>query len=391
MPSRSSISLPIPVLLTVRELDQGGVERDVAKIAQYLDRALFDPHVATYFAHGLRYEELKEAGIPIMQMPVRSIFSPKAAQSAFRLRQYIQTHRIQVVHSYDVSGILAVPVARLARVPVVIGSQLSYRSLLDSRTQFLLRAVDPIADAILANCEAIRKYLIESEGLKPDRVEMCYNGVETDVFFPAPAVSKPDVLDKNAITIGSVCALRHEKNLGLLIEAFARVRNAGTGPKMQLLFVGSGVERESLEQRAKDLGILDSTIFIPATRDVATWLRAIDIFVLPSYSEAFSNSLLEALACGCAAIASRVGGSPEMIGDDERGLLFESNNCDDLSSKLSRLVHDSELRKTLGARAAAFAKEKLSIEIAARTTGAIYSKWLQRKVKGFNRDEPSSQ
>ena len=281
------------------------------------------------------------------------------------------------MHAYDVSGILSVPVARLAGVDVVIGSQLSYRDLLDSRTQFLLRATDPVADAILANCEAIRQYLIEREGLRPDRVEMCYNGVDTTEFFPAPT-EKPAPLDPAAVVIGSVCALRHEKNLGLLLEAFAKIRPA-VPSRLQLLFVGSGVEREALVQKARKLGVDDVTLFIPATREVPQWLRAIDIFVLPSYSEAFSNSLLEALACGCSAVASRVGGSPEMLGANERGLLFETGKVEGLADCLRTLALDADLRRTLGANAATFAREKLSIEIAARNTGEIYLKWLRRK------------
>ena len=89
------------------------------------------------------------------------------------------------------------------------------------------------------------------------------------------------------------------------------------------MIVGSGVELESLQENAGRLGIGDAIDFVPATRDVPDWLRKIDIFVLPSYSEAFSNSLLEAMACGCAVVGSRVGGTPELTGsNEERGLLF---------------------------------------------------------------------
>src|SRR6185312_10530777 len=124
--------------------------------------------------------------------------------------------------------------------------------------------------------------------------------------------------------IGIVCALRREKNLPLLQEAFAKVH--ASHPEVRLVIIGSGVELNSLQENAGRLGITGAIDFIPATPDVPDWLRKMDIFVLPSYSEAFSNSLLEAMACGCAVVGSRVGGTPELTGSsEERGLLFPSD------------------------------------------------------------------
>ena len=363
----------MPVLLTVRELDQGGVERDVTKIAMHLDRARFAPHVAAFYAHGLRYEELRAAGIPILDLPLRSLISLDAVRLAATMRRYLKQHAIEVVHAYDASGVFTTPVARLAGVPVVIGSQLSYREILDQRTQKLLRWSDAVPDAILVNCEAIRKYMIEHEHVKAERIEICYNGVDTTQFYPPP--SRPEA----ASTIGVVCALRAEKNLPLLQEAFASAWRMY--PELKLKIVGSGVELNALQENAARLGIERATIFVPATPNVPDQLRSMDIFVLPSYSEAFSNSLLEAMACGCAVIGSRVGGMPELTGDhEERGLLFTSGDVQGLATQLKRLIEDPKLRQDLGRRAAQFAKERLSIQIAAERTGAMYERVRLRKA-----------
>lgn len=364
---------PIPVLLTVRELDQGGVERDVTKIAMHLDRSRFEPHVAAFYTHGLRYEELRAAGIPILDLPLRSLLSVDTLRLAAKLRRYILQHGIQVVHAYDASGVFTTRVARLARVPLVIASQLSYREILDPRTQQLLRWSDRVPDAVLVNCDAIRKYMVEREHVAAERIEIVYNGVDTAQFYPPP--SRPE----QATTIGVVCALRAEKNLPLLQEAFAKVR--GLQPNLKLVMIGSGVELGALQANAERLGIADASSFVPATRDVPDWLRAIDIFVLPSYSEAFSNAILEALACGCAVIGSRVGGTPELTGNqEEQGLLFESGDVDGLATQLKRLIVDSQLRRELGKRAAQFAREQLSVQIAAERTGAMYERLLLRKA-----------
>ncbi len=362
----------IKVLITVRELNQGGIERDVAKIATHLDRERFDPYVMAFWAHGFRYEELRAAGVPVIEIPVRSLTSLETLRLGAKFRQYIRQQGFQVVHSYDASYVFACSVARLSGVPLTIGSQLSYLDTVDQRTEMWLRLGSRVPNVMLGNCEAMRRYLIEDEHVPAERVEMIYNGVDTTQFYP------PESRPAKASTIGIVCALRVEKNLPLLQQAFAKVHAAH--PELRLVIVGSGVELESLQENAGRLGIGDAIDFVPATRDVPEWLRKIDIFVLPSYSEAFSNSLLEAMACGCAVVGSRVGGTPELTGsNEERGLLFLSGDADALANQLERLVTDDTLRRDLGAKAAKFAKESLSIEIAAERTGAMYEKWLARK------------
>ena len=368
---------PVPVLIMARELDQGGVERDVAKIATGLDRSRFEPHVGAFYPYGMRYEDLRAAGVPILPLPLTSLLSRGAISAAARMRRYIREHGIKIVHSYDASGVFGLPTALLCGVPVRIGSQLSYRDLLDARTQKLLRLSDRFADAVLVNCEAMRRYMVNDEHIAADRVEICYNGVETTRFFPNPA-PRPEPVAGASLVIGTVCALRPEKNLTVLQEAFARVLPREGA--MKLVFVGSGRELAGLQGNAVRLKIEHASVFVPATPAVAQWLNAIDIFVLPSYSEAFSNSLLEAMACGCAVIGSRVGGTPELTGENgERGLLFRSGDSDELAARILRLAENADLRTDLGRRAARFAKESLSIEIAACRTAEIYEKWLERK------------
>ena len=373
-PSRTG---PVPVLLMVRELDQGGVERDVTKIAVRLDRSRFSPHVAAYYAHGMRYEELVSAGIPILELPMRKLASIDTLRLALKLRSYIRTHGIKIVHSYDSSGIFGLMVAQVAGVPVVIGSQLSYRNILDRNTRRLLRLSDRYSDALLVNCDAIRRYMIEVEQVPARKVELCYNGVVTTEFFPDHR-DRHESLTGASLVIGTVCVLRPEKNLHLLQEAFSRVAHLRSG--LKLVIVGSGPGLDRLNENAHRLGIYESSMFVPATREVASWMRAMDIFVLPSYSEAFSNSLLEAMACGCGVIGSRVGGTPELIGTDgQSGLLFESGNLDQLTDRLSHLIQNDGLRLAMGAKAAARASTNLCIDRAVAVTAGIYDRLLTRK------------
>jgi glycosyltransferase involved in cell wall biosynthesis len=367
---------PVPVLFMVRELGLGGIERDVTKLALRIDRTRFTPYVATYKPEGPRHDELRLAGVPILHLDFPSLLSIQAIRAAAKFAAFVRQHRIKVVHAFDPSSVFGVPLARLLRVPVVMSSQLGHRELHDPRTRKQLRLVDRLSDVVVVNCEALRRHLTTKFAVPAERIELCYNGVETREFF-AGAQQRPRELAGDPLVIGAICVLRPEKGLNLLQAAFARVRHLVPGSK--LLIVGNGPERESLEANGERLGIAEDTIFLPATASVAPFMRSIDIFVSCSHSEAFSNALLEAMACGCCVVGSRVGGTPELIGENQRGLLFEKGSVDDLADQLSRLMRDPILRKSLAEKAAEHARTELTMEANVRRNMQIYDSLLERK------------
>jgi glycosyltransferase involved in cell wall biosynthesis len=102
------------------------------------------------------------------------------------------------------------------------------------------------------------------------------------------------------------------------------------------------------------------------------WLRSFDIFVLPSLEEALSNSLMEAMACGCPAIASSVGGNPELIEDGVRGLLFKRLDTAGLAQALRRLIEDDALRRSFAGAGEHFIRDHFSRRASADRMGEIY-------------------
>src|SRR5205823_11528833 len=117
---------------------------------------------------------------------------------------------------------------------------------------------------------------------------------------------------------------------------------------------------------------VEAVHFEPATPHVAEWLSAIDIFVLPSRSEALSNSLMEAMACGCCPVASNVGGNPELVRAGETGLLFRAGDPEDLASSLRTLIGQPDLRRDLAAHAESLIRANFSTAAAARRMAEIY-------------------
>jgi glycosyltransferase involved in cell wall biosynthesis len=364
---------PWPVLLVTRELGLGGSERQLAETALALDRACWQPHVACFTAGGFRARELVDAGVPVLKLGLRSLVSPSAIASAVRLGRYVNRHGIRLVHAFDVpADLFAVPAARLYRVPVVLSSQRAHRDLTPGPSRHLLRLTDRIVDAIVVNSQAVARQLTAEDAVPASMIRLAYNGLDTAIFRrEGPRAETPWPAGSGPVT-GVICALRPEKGLHLLLDAFAQVRRG------KLLIVGSGTALPDLQARAQSLGLSGDCHFQPAQSTVAPWLRAIDIFVLPSLSEALSNALLEAMGCGCCPIASDTGGNPELVRDGETGLLFPSGNAGALAGRLRMVLAHPELRQKLAAAAAHRAHRDFTREVAAARMAEIYREFLER-------------
>jgi glycosyltransferase involved in cell wall biosynthesis len=264
-----------------------------------------------------------------------------------------------------------VPAARMFGVPAVLSSQRAHRDLTPGLTRHLLRLTDGMVDAVVVNSRAVRDQLVAEDRVPPHRIRLCYNGIDT-VRFGAGRCAH------SGLVIGVVCAFRREKDLPTLLEAFAAVRTIRPG--LKLLLVGGGPAGDEIRKRACDLALGDDCTFEPATTDVPRWLRTIDIFVLPSLSEALSNSLMEAMACGCCVVASRTGGNHELVEHERTGMLFRPGDPGDLAKCLRLLIEHDFLRERLAAAGAAYIHENFSISAAARTMGDIYLEFLERAV-----------
>jgi glycosyltransferase involved in cell wall biosynthesis len=365
----SAIRQPISVLMLARVLDAGGIERAVSQFARHLLEQGIQPHVGCFNPGGMRWREIEAAGIPVLPVPVKSFRSKSAIEGARVMRDYIVEQDIRLVHAFDVpADIFAVPLTRVLRVPV-LSTQQCYRDLSPFHIRLIMALIDRMAAGVLVNCEALADHLCSDWKLGRNRIHVCNNGYEPEEFH-CDNRKRPPALAGASTVIGTVAVLRPEKNLKILIEAFARVHQIDR--QTRLVIVGSGPVKAELMRQAASLQVADECIFQDAVSKPAEWMRAIDVFVLSSTTEGSSNSLLEAMACGCCPVASRVGGSPELIRDREHGVLFKSGNVDELTDALVNLVRHPEERQRIAESAAAFAKENLTIRQACKRLADIY-------------------
>jgi L-malate glycosyltransferase len=360
---------PYPVLLLTRSLGLGGTERQLAEIAKALDRTAFRPHVGCFHAEGFRAEELQAAGVPVVRFPVTSFVRPSVISGLLAMGRYIGEYGIQLVHTFDVPlNLFGVPAARLFRAPRVLSSQRAHRALTPGVRRRLLRLTDRMVDGIVVNSEAVRRELLEEDRVPARLIHLCYNGIDA-AFFECSR--RPMT---GPLVIGVICALRPEKGLETLMEAFARLTSPQSMARLRI--IGSGPSLPSLQQLAQKLKLDGRCTFEPATKNVPAALEQIDIFVLPSLSEALSNSLMEAMASGCCVVASKTGGNPELVTDQQSGLLFPPGDSAALAACLDLLLRNGGLRSRLAAAGAERMRSEFTLERAARRMAEIYAEVL---------------
>jgi L-malate glycosyltransferase len=187
-------------------------------------------------------------------------------------------------------------------------------------------------------------------GLPPHRTRTIFNGVDTRRFLPRP---RPG----GTVELITIANLVKTKGTHHLLGALGRLRS----PRVRLRVVGDGPELPSLRALAVELGIQHQTEFLGLRNDVHELLGSSDICFQPALLEAFGLTIAEAMACGCAVVASRVGGIPELIQHGRTGLLVEPGDEAGFAAALDRLLRDPVLRHQLGGWARQHAREHFEL------------------------------
>src|SRR5262249_38099065 len=149
---------------------------------------------------------------------------------------------------------------------------------------------------------------------------------------------------------------------------------------LDLVLAGDGPDRSKLEAQARALGLGENARFLGVRHDIQSLYAAVDVFALPSLEEGSPNALLEAMACGRAIVASRVGGVPEVVEDGRSGLLVEPGSPAALAEALARLASDAPLRHRLGREAARRVRERFDIARMAETHATLYRDLLGARL-----------
>jgi glycogen synthase len=291
--------------------------------------------------------------------------------AAARLRTLARFNRYDVYHYYFAlpTGLLTfVPGPQRSRPYVVSlrGSDVpGYETSLARHHKLLLpltRRIWRDAYRVVANSHDLRRLALKS--MPELSVDVILNGATV------PAVAADSKAGRTSVRILAVSRLIARKGLGTLITALSRLR----GEAVSLDIAGEGPLSEPLRQLARSHGIADRVRFhgfLDRAR-LDLLLAEVDIFVLTSVAESCSMALLEAMGAGLPLIATRVGGTSELIEHGTNGLLIKPQNVEELSAALQTLVRDPAQRQRFGAANRALARDRFSWQAVARQYEAIF-------------------
>jgi len=228
-------------------------------------------------------------------------------------------------------------------------------------------------EAIIAISSATRDALARYEFMPRSKIQVIYNGITAvDVSKNASKdlMSRLGIPD-DAFVIGTISRLEPIKNQKMTVQCFAALYRRYDN--VWLLVVGDGTDRISLEAQAKSLDVEDRIVFTGFIGDPAIYLSLFNVFVLPSFTEGTSMTLLEAMSFGIPCVASRVGGTPEVVSDNRTGILFDVNKLDEFTIGVERLIRDPYLCSTMSHAALGVFEERFSSSVMKREYLRVYT------------------
>ena len=380
------------VVLLAGQLGRGGAEAQLVELAAGLDRARYDVSVLLLGARNEHAERLAAAGVPVASLGKRGPWDVAVAR---RLARYLREQRPDLLHATLFhANLLAAAVARRAGVGALVLSQRgSYEHNLPLPVpafwRGLARRAARRADALIVNSAAAAQEE-RAAGVPAAKIVTIPNGVAIPA---APSPSRADLgLPGDGPLVVSVGRLEPVKGQRVLLEAWAQVR--ARHPQARLAVLGEGSQRDALRALAERLGVSGQVAWL-GERPAGPYIAAADLLVQASLSEGMPNAVLEAMALGTAIVATRVGGTPEVVVDGVTGTLVAAGDAAALAAGITRMLDDPDARSRHSRAARERAQRQFSPEAMVAATEAVYERVLAarrgpRKVLVFgHRPYPS--
>jgi N-acetyl-alpha-D-glucosaminyl L-malate synthase BshA len=321
------------------------------------------------------FHEVEVTRYPLFEYP------PYDLALAVRMHEVVLAHELQLLHVH-----YAIPHATSAWIAREMlrdnGGDIPIITTLHG-TDITLVGQDPSFHAITKfsiersnHLTAVSAYLKEETyrafGCTGCAVEVIHNFVDPEVYDRTryPPMLRQQVANGNAVLM-HVSNFRTVKRVRDIVRIFAKVRESV--PSV-LVMVGDGPDRVHAEEEARTLGLEHETYFLGRIDAVAPLLANADLFLLPSESESFGLSALEALACGVPVVATRVGGLPEVVQDGVTGALRQPGDIEGLAAAAIEILRDRERWNTMSAAAAADARARFSLHDIVARYEALYQR-----------------
>ncbi len=302
--------------------------------------------------------------------------------AVWRLSRFLRDERVNILHTHlFFSGLIGVLAKRLYSKTIValMRHHTSVVRMLGSRMHIAAdRWMAEKADHVMTVSQAGRDYMIDVDGIRRKDIEVVYLGFDFERLTPNAEdrrrVRREFGFADGDFVIGYVANFASGKGHIQLIEAFAKI--AAEVPEAKLFFAGRGMLTEVQTATAK---FPEGQIVFGGWRDdIPACLNAMDLFVQPSLSEAFSQVLIEAMGVGLPVIGTDVGGANEVIENGANGILIEPNNAEAIYREMKRLYDNNTFRGEIATAGMNTVRERFTAEQMVERQFALYESWMAK-------------
>jgi len=380
--AKRHVSRPVKIAYLIGSLAIGGAEGQLVELLSRLDPSRWETSLVVF--NEQHAERAPAALRQVLSLGIHSggnsrsyLKAWKTITAVTRLAGYLRSIRPDILHAFlPASFILAAPAARLARVPILVGSR---RSLVNCyRTGGPRAMADRLAtrwcDFVLGNSAAVTDELIHMDGVPAEHASTIYNGVDTARFRPGDR-SLRQVYGWGAddVVFGIVANFIPYKRHADFVRAAALI--CAKSPHAR--FIMAGEDRgilPAIREEIVQAGLESRFVIIPGTLEPERLYPAMDAYICTSKTEGFSNVLLEAAASGLPLIATRVGGNPEIVFPGENGFLVPVSSPKEIAESALAIIDDPTLRRHMGRHSRELVERRFSLEIMVRQHELFYEK-----------------
>jgi glycosyltransferase involved in cell wall biosynthesis len=343
---------PLRILHTESSRGWGGQEIRVLGEARGMLRRGHDVRLAAPVESRIAKEAAR------YEVPCATVaIAKKRIGGVLALRSLFSRERFDVVntHSSTDAWLAALACLTLGAPPAIVRTRhISAPMPPNAATRWLYNRATRL---IVTTGEKVREQVIREARADPARVVSIPTGIDLATYRPGERAAARAALglDKDAFLVGIVATLRSWKGHRYLVEAFAGLADRDA----RLAIVGDGPQREALERQVRDAGLQERVTFAGNRNEVAPWLKAFDVFCLPSYAnEGVPQALMQAMASGLPVVTTPVGSIAEIVTDGASGLVVAPEDALALRAALERLHADPALRDALSQEAVRVAGQR---------------------------------
>jgi len=360
---------------------KGGTENQLYMLASSLASDIFRPIV-------VQLSPLKSlpviagniGGIKLFHFPTRKLYNLNGFRQIGRLSRLAKQYNVDILHTFfEKSEVMGWIIARLSGIPIWITSRrdLGFKRKKIYDRIFRLTAKD--CKKCIANCHAVKDQMIQQENLPSEKIEVIYNGIDFSGYQEALKDKslrvELGIVDGTPL-VGLIANFNFEIK-GHVYFLGAAKKILENVPDVKFVLVGDGPLRPRYEEVARELRIEKSVYFLGKRADVPTIISNLDVSVLSSTNEGFSNVILESMAAGKPVVATNVGGSREMVTDGVTGYLVPPADSQPMANAIINLLRNPDKAIAMGSAGREVVKEKFTVQAMVKKYEKLYFSLLE--------------